>query len=77
MELILPWAAEKPQQAERCEPVCLAEVFPVGGREAAQVNGCPDTEGGVTFFRKLQICCSDLGLPQQEEIHPHWEDMTD
>lgn len=37
MERILPWAAEKPQQAERGEPVCLAEILPVGGREAEQV----------------------------------------
>lgn len=37
MELGLPWAAEKPHQVERCEPICLAEVLPVSGREAEQV----------------------------------------
>lgn len=30
----------------------------------------PWHRGGVTFFSKLQICSSDLGLQQQEEIHP-------
>lgn len=37
IELILPLAAEKPQQAERCESFCWAEILPVGGREAEQV----------------------------------------
>jgi len=45
MELILPWAAEKPQQAERCEPVCLAEVLPEGWQRSRAGDGCPDTEG--------------------------------
>lgn len=51
MELILPWAAEKPQQAERTEPVCLAEVFPVGGREAEQVMAAL-TQRGCNIFQQ-------------------------
>lgn len=34
---ILPWTAERPQQEEKCEPICRAEAFPVGGREVEQV----------------------------------------
>ena len=52
MELILPWAAEKPQQAERCESVCLAEVLPVGGREAEQVMAAALTQRGCNVFQQ-------------------------
>lgn len=55
MELVLPWAAEKSHQAERCEPICVAEVFPVGGRDAEQAMAALTQTGHSVFQQAANL----------------------
>lgn len=69
-----PWSSSYPGQLrglnrQRCEPICRAEAFPVGGREAEQVMAAL-TQRGCDIFQRATNLQLQPGSSAAEEIYP-------